>query len=293
MKLDRFARLLIALGVLAVLILLKYFARTSNPVYDTRAVRTLLVIAIILVALRIIKDIIIIWYKLDKSKGNFRVRDNLVVGISNLFLIFSVISVILGLLTIFGLNIKEVFTTLSIVAAAIAIVTKDFISEMIIGIYNGFSNKIELEDYIKINDQKGKIIDIGLQRITLLNDDDDIIYIPNMKFYTSEIINYTKRDVRRMSVDFNLDNKYLADVEEFEERLISACVGMDAYLIADSYQLKIVNISTNIIEFKFQYTMLEVKRDVQRQMRKIIFRTVASVISETNIQSNDSLNRVS
>jgi small-conductance mechanosensitive channel len=289
MKLDRFSRLLIAIGVLAVLLALKYFAMVGNPIYDTHTVRTLMVIAIILVILRIVKDIIIIWYRLDKSKGNFRVRDNLVVGISNLFSIFSVIAIALGLLTIFGLNIKEVFTTLSIVAAAIAIVTKDFISEMIIGIYSGFSNKIELEDYIKINDQKGKIIDIGLQRVTLLNDDDDIIYIPNMKFYTSEIINYTKRDVRRMSVDFNLDIKYLDDVDELEEKLINACEGMDSYLIADSFQLKIVNISKDVIDFKFQYTMLEVKRDVQRQMRKIIFRTIASTISNKNIHSNDPL----
>lgn len=292
MKVDRLVRLFIAIGVLSILLALKYFARIGNPIYDTQTLRTLLGIAIILVALRVIKDMIIIWYLLDKSKGNYRVRDNLVVGISNLFLILSVISVMLGLLTIFGLNIKEVFTTLSIVAAAIAIVTKDFISEIIIGIYSGFSNKIELEDYIKINDQKGKIIDIGLQRITLLNDDDDIIYIPNMKFYTSEIINYTKRDVRRMSVDFNLDIKYLADVDELEERLINACVGMDAYLIADSYQLKIVNIMKDVIEFKFQYTMLEVKRDVQRQMRKIIFRTVASVISDINIKSNEPVNLI-
>jgi len=292
MKVDRLVRLFIAIGVLSILLALKYFARIGNPIYDTQTLRTLLGIAIILVALRVIKDMIIIWYLLDKSKGNYRVRDNLVVGISNLFLILSVISVMLGLLTIFGLNIKEVFTTLSIVAAAIAIVTKDFISEIIIGIYSGFSNKIELEDYIKINDQKGKIIDIGLQRITLLNDDDDIIYIPNMKFYTSEIINYTKRDVRRMSVDFNLDIKYLADVDELEERLINACVGMDAYLIADSYQLKIVNIMKDVIEFKFQYTMLEVKRDVQRQMRKIIFRTVASVISDINIKLNEPVNLI-
>jgi hypothetical protein len=90
---------------------------------------TLLSISILLLLFRIIIDSIALWYKIDRKHGSGKLRDNLIVGLSNLFSIISVIAIILGMLSIFGLNPNEVFTSLSIVAAALAIISKDFIAE--------------------------------------------------------------------------------------------------------------------------------------------------------------------
>ena len=109
----------------------------------------------------------------------------------------------LGLITtvfgFFGIDVRTLLTSLSIVAAAFAIISKEFINDLIIGIYNSFSRDFEIEDYVKIDGQKGKILGIGLLKLRLLNDDDVVVFMPNSKVYASEIVNYTKRDIRLMS----------------------------------------------------------------------------------------------
>ena len=236
--------------------------------------------AILLLLFRIIIDITALWYRIDKKHGSGLMRDNLIVGLSNLFTIFSVIAIILGLLSIFGLNPNEVFTSLSIFAAALAIISKDFIAEMIIGLYNGFSTKIELDDYIKIGELRGKIIDIGLQKVTLMNDDDDIIFIPNLRFYNSDVINYTKRDIRRMSVEFNVDPRYIGQGTAIEKALAQTLDEFKDYLEPNSHELKIMDIEKENIGLKFQYTLKSVSRDIQRQIRKKLMKRMLDLISE-------------
>ena len=137
----------------------------------------------------------------DKNAGK---TDNVIVGLRNIFIIFSAVSVVISVFGFFGIDIKTLFTTLSIVAAAIAIVTKDFIIDLIVGIYMGFSRDYEIGDYVRIGEVRGKLIEIGLFKVKILNDDDDVVFFSNAKVYSSEVVNYTQRDIRLMSVDFEI-----------------------------------------------------------------------------------------
>nr|MBP9875235.1 mechanosensitive ion channel [Haliscomenobacter sp.] len=60
--------------------------------------------------------------------------DNVVLGIKNIYYLLMAGAVITTILGLFGIDPKTLFTSLSIVAAAIAIVSKDYISEIISGI---------------------------------------------------------------------------------------------------------------------------------------------------------------
>lgn len=282
MKISRPLRLLVLLTILVMCFFIKYYDPTLIEGYQySRIVNIILQLLILLLIFRIAIDGMILWYRLDRGKSEKALKDNLIVGLTNVYTIVSVGAIMFALLYSTGIDIRGLFTTLSIVAAAIAIVTKDFITEIIVGVINGFSTKMELEDYIEINHMKGKIIDIGLQKITLLNDEDDLIYIPNVKFYNSEIINYTRKDIRRMGVDFQLDLKYLHNVEDLEVQLASVCELMDEFIEQDTYHLKVMNIMKDTIDLKFQYTMKEVRRDTHRQIRKLILRKVANIVGSS------------
>ncbi|MCB0645458.1 MAG: mechanosensitive ion channel [Saprospiraceae bacterium] len=282
MKISRPIRILIWVLVLAICLFIKYYDPDYlNNFKYARIVSTLLQLSTLLLIFRIAIDGLILWYKLEQGKSEKAVKDNLIVGLTNVYTIVAVGAILLAILYSTGIDIRGLFTTLSIVAAAIAVVTKDFIAEIIVGVINGFSTKIELDDYIEINNMKGKIIDIGLQKITLLNDEDDLIYIPNVKFYNSEIINYTRKDIRRMGVDFQLDLKYMHSVEELEKQLAKACDVMDNFIEPDSFNLKVMNISKDTIDLKFQYTMKEVRRETHRQIRKLILRRVANLVGSS------------
>lgn len=269
------------MGMLALAVYWRFIYDFQEVTNKIRIMHTLLSISILLLLFRIIIDSIALWYKIDRKHGSGKLRDNLIVGLSNLFSIISVIAIILGMLSIFGLNPNEVFTSLSIVAAALAIISKDFIAEIIVGLFNGFSTKIELDDYIKVGDQKGKIIDIGLQKVTLMNDDDDIIYIPNLKFYNADIINYTKRDIRRMSVEFHVDPRYIEGLPAIELALSNTLAPYAAFLETGSQELKVVNIDKDNIELKYQYTLKSLSRDVQREIRKKLMRTMLESLEKS------------
>jgi small-conductance mechanosensitive channel len=222
----------------------------------------------------------VIWYRIDKKSGTGKLRDNLIVGLSNLFNIIYVIALILAFLTIFGFNPKEVFTSLSIIAAAIAIIAKDFIVDIVIGLYNGFSTKIELDDYVKLGEYKGKITDIGLQKVTLQSDDDDIIYIPNQKFYNYEIINYTKKDIRTMSIEFSVAPKYKPNLNVLENLLNETLKDFANSIEENSPKLNVVNINSETIDFKYQYILKSVSREVQRDIKKKLMRRLIEAVNK-------------
>ncbi len=286
---SRIIRILFLLVCFSISVYFRFYFDFEQPPAKLKIIYILLALCVLLLLFKLIIETMALWYRIDKKHGSGRLRDNLIVGLSNLFSIFSVIAIILGILAIFGLRPSEVFTSLSIVAAALAIISRDFISEIIIGILNGFSSKIELDDYIKVGNQKGKIIDIGLQKVALLSDDEDIIYIPNLKFYNEEIINYTKRDIRQSSIEFHIDPKHITNLLELENSLCSTLYQFEAEIEPNSHELKVINIDKENIELKFQYTLKFLSQDAQRKIRKSLMRKLLENITENNLKSRNYL----
>ncbi|MCA1753023.1 MAG: mechanosensitive ion channel family protein [Flavobacteriales bacterium] len=182
------------------------------------------------------------------------------------------------LLSIFGVDPIEIITSLTIVAAAIAILTKEFMLDFISGIYLSFSHTFEVNDYVKIDNQKGKIVEISMFKVRILNDDDDSVIIPNSKVNFNEIINYTRRDVRLMTVDFQLSLQYLDSIEKLEKEIISSLATFNEYIEPKSYNLKVIEMKKDYLGLKFQYTLKLADMEMQRKIRKKTMREVFSFI---------------
>ena len=158
------------------------------PLADKPYISILITFFIFLLSLRVIVRLLSWWYRRRKNMPPDK-NDNVIYGLSNLYFLLVVMVSILTVLSLMGIDYRELFTSLSIVAAAIAIISKDFITEIISGLVISFSRKLNTDDYVKIGENKGKIIDIDLYKTMLLNEDDDVIILPNSKVFSSEIIN--------------------------------------------------------------------------------------------------------
>ncbi|MBL0005817.1 MAG: mechanosensitive ion channel [Saprospiraceae bacterium] len=134
-------------------------------------------------------------------------RDNVTTGLSNLFIMFIAAYGFISIFGLFGISLAHMFTTLSIVAAAIAIISKDFFADIISGVVISFSKEISIDDHVKIGDHRGKILDINIAKTALLNEDDDIIFIPNSTVFTSDVINYTKKQIKKTSIEFEIPSR--------------------------------------------------------------------------------------
>ncbi len=215
--------------------------------------------------------------KRQQAKGN--VNQNFYFGIDNIRILLTALLLIFTFFQMMGVEPTQLFTSLSIVAAAIAIISKEFVNDMLVGLYYSFSNNFEINDYVKLNNQKGKLIDIGLLKVKLLNDNDDVVILPNGKVYADEIVNYTRRDARVMSIDFQLAVKSGKDIDTLEQELIAAVAPYAEHIDGDSYNLKIVTLKKDYLDLKFQYRLKEMDVETQKNIKRETVRAVYSYVT--------------
>ena len=260
-------------------IYLKFFNTvTADIIADYYQLQSILAFVIFYIAINFLSNTAKYFYS-KKNKIPLNKKNNVHFGIENIANFTFGTGLFIMFLSIFGINPSELITSLTIVAAAFAILTKEYIVDFLSGVYLSFSNTFEINDFVKIDHQKGKIVEIGMLKIKILNDDDDIVIIPNSKVYYSEIINYTKRDVRLMTIDFQIALKYIDSIEKLEKEIILSLESFSEYIEPKSYNLKVVEMKMDYLEVKFQYTLILIDMDLHRKIRKKTIREVFNFIS--------------
>lgn len=233
-------------------------------------------VLLILLIVETLRQIIIGTYVPDNPKLK---RDNFTIGISHLSkVVYGLLFVVL-LLSLFNISIKEALTTLSLIAAAVVLITKDYIANLINGMYLTFARVVSVGDQVAIDGNKGKILDITLTNVHLLNEDDDIVYIPNNKVFSSEIINYTRRELKKSNIDFEVDPLVVFDLEELENKLIEVLKPFEKDIVQGSCNLKTAGLKRDCINLKFQYIMVEpLNKDMDKKVKKYLTRELLKIL---------------
>lgn len=144
---------------------------------------------------------------------------NFLLGINWISNILNSIIFISALIMAFGLRPVEFLTSLTIVAAAIAIVTKEYITNTINGLIIMFTDQFSLGDTIKINEQKGIIKDITLMNTVLKRDDGLTMMIPNNLMLGTHVINYRFTDRKDVEFFFEVPLEYKMGLKEIKEKI--------------------------------------------------------------------------
>ena len=216
--------------------------------------------------------------KRKKLKSN--ANDNVIEAINNLHYILIFFAVIITGLSFVNLDFLDVITSMSIVAAAIAIISKDYLSNIISGMITVFTKEVEIDDNIQVNHHKGKVKSLTLSKLVLLNDDDDVVYIPNNVLFSSDFINYSKRTIRKTSIDFGLDMEHLKSAEAIETILRKGIQSYASYIDQNTIYLRIEEIANDHVSFKFQYTLIKPDRDLEREIRRKVKRDILKMIAK-------------
>lgn len=85
-----------------------------------------------------------------------------------------------------GIQITPIITALGIFSVALSYALKDFISNIIAGLLLISYPHFKINDYIKLKDWQGKVVDINI-RYTTLQEDDMIIFVPSFVVYTTTV----------------------------------------------------------------------------------------------------------
>lgn len=211
-------------------------------------------------------------------------KDNVTLGLSNISIMVITVYAIISAFGLIGLSPEKIFTSLSIVAAAFAILSKDFFADIISGIVISFSKEITIDDYVKIGEYRGKIIDINIAKIALLNEDDDIIFMPNSTVFTSDIINYTKKQIKKTSIDFEVPTASISTIEELEEQLMASLSEYHHLIEPNSYSVRVVHIKKDYLALKFQYSLIQFSREMERTIKRKAVRHIVRNINLSRIK---------
>lgn len=207
-------------------------------------------------------------------------KDNFILGMSQIANILSFITVVFAIFMLFNIDAKEFFTSISIAAAAIAIISKDYISNMINGMIIMFSDQLSLEDYIKIGNHKGKIVNISLLNTHLLNDDDDLVYIPNNIILTSDIINFTKRNIKKVTIEFELNESHVKEYTNLSQQFLTVLSAHQKLVKEGSPVLKVVSIHKDAVSLKYQFLLTKRNREAEKGIRRKINNIIMETISK-------------
>ncbi|MBK6546640.1 MAG: mechanosensitive ion channel [Saprospiraceae bacterium] len=217
-----------------------------------------------------------------RKKFGHKYSDNVIIGLQNIYYLLSGIGVAVMVLGFFGFHFHELLTSLSIVAAAIAIISKELVTDVICGFNISFSRELAIGDYVRIGDQKGKVVDLNIHKIVLQNDEDDIIYIANTKAYYSDIVNFTQKEIRKYNLDFIIANSVNLSKAEIEAKINEVLYIYSPHYEAKSSNFRIANLGKDEVRYKLQFKLIridpvleqEIKANILNEIHKMIQRKV-------------------
>jgi small-conductance mechanosensitive channel len=223
-------------------------------------------------------------YRFRKKLPVFN-TNNITVGLDNIFSVVIIVFFIFLSLSLAGISVVQFFTSISIFAAAIAIVSREYLNAMISGFIITFTNMVNIGDYVLLNEQRGRIKDITLLKTYIENDQGELISINNDKAFLSDIVNLTKSNKRRVNIKFEVNAQTIKDIDAFENEIITQLGEFKQYIIEDSITLKIEELKVDKIEFVLYYTLSELAPDVEKTIRKKTTRKLVSYIQANIIAS--------
>ena len=147
---------------------------------------------------------------------------------------------------------------------------KDYITNMINGLIIMFSDRLSLGDHIKVHDTEGKILDITLINMILQNEDNDMVIIPNSVVFSSVIINQSKQNIKKLSIEFELALHFGYTPEYLESYLNKVVEGYHENIVARGLTIKTLSINKDMAIFKVQVLLNHYDKIKEREIRRAL-----------------------
>lgn len=220
------------------------------------------------------RDVLTYLYK-RRKKMAFKHTDNVLVGLNNIYFLILCGAGLYFILHLLKLKPSQFFTGLSLISAALAVIMKDYISNILSGMIMAFSDKLKIGDYIQLGDQIGEIIDFSLTMVTLKNDDDEIVYVPASTIYNHKLINYSSMDFNSVTVHFEINNKMKIPFFELDAKISEAMQVYKMYLADNGKGVLLINhVHQESTQFKYSYILKQKNILLNRKIKATILKVV-------------------
>jgi small-conductance mechanosensitive channel len=131
------------------------------------------------------------------------------------------IVVIFSVLSIVGINVTPFIAASAALLIGVGLALQELFQDIIGGILIMIDKSLLVGDIIELNGKVGRVIDIKLRTTLAITRDDKVIIIPNHKFITETIFNYTQN--HKTTREFiKVGVAYGSDTEKVKELLLTS-----------------------------------------------------------------------
>ena len=231
--------------------------------------------------------IILGYFYLKRKNRNTEFKDTFLLGINRIASFLTNFILILAILIASGVDVEKFFTSITIVAAAIAILSKDYINNMINGLIMMFGDQLALNDYIKIGEHTGKIIDINFLNIVLENMEGDKILIPNSAIITGQLTSYSELSLRKVIFGFELPANHIITDEALSTSILEGLSEYNSLIVNNSDSLLIKEINKEGISYEFSVELIRKNDQAKGKILRKIKEVVQTVVKNTEHQESE------
>ncbi len=120
-----------------------------------------------------------------------------------------------------GIDTSGLTALVASLGVCIGLAVNGALSNIAGGVMLIITRPFKIDDYIEACGQGGTVEEINLTQTKLRTPDNKVVYIPNGTLHSSEIINYSEKDTRR--VDFLFSIGYGDDFEKAKSIVLEIC----------------------------------------------------------------------
>ncbi len=114
------------------------------------------------------------------------------------------ILVVVSLIASLGIDTSAITALVASVGVGVGLAVNGTLSNFAGGVMLLFTRPFRDGDFIAANGYEGTVEDIFICNTKIRTYDNKVVYLPNGKLSTSEIVNYTEKDVRRVDLTYSI-----------------------------------------------------------------------------------------
>ena len=122
------------------------------------------------------------------------------------------ILVVIGLIGYLGINTGGITALIASLGVGVGMAVNGTLSNLAGGVLILITRPLKVDDYIAACGYEGTVEDILICHTKLRTSDNKVVYLPNGKLSSSEIVNYSEKDMRRVDIVFSVS--YADDFEK-------------------------------------------------------------------------------
>ena len=152
--------------------------------------------------------------KISKTKYVDKKKKTIIALIKNIVKYLIMIFVVLGILSVYGVNTSGIITSIGVAGVIIGLALQDMVADFLAGILILFDNHYAIGDVITIDGFTGEVVGFGLMTTKVKAATGEVMMISNSSF--KKVINYNINTTKHY---INIDVAYDTDINKLENVL--------------------------------------------------------------------------